>query len=119
MLAYCATVLSTRGSGFEPIDEPIRADLFSVPPVLGRALRGGSGCVLPGPTWAVSPRPSSLLTPVDTGGPTSGIPNNHRTLSPNMTYFVLGQGEDTNHKSPTFVPVGPVLIRSPVAVRNG
>ena len=63
--------------------------------------------------------PEQLLTPVDTGSPTSGIPNNHRTLSPNTTYFVLGQGEDTNHKSPTFVPVGPVLIRSPVAVRNG
>ena len=29
--------------------------------------------------------PEQLLTPVDTGGPTSGIPNNHRTLSPNMT----------------------------------
>ncbi len=30
MLTYCAMVPSTRGSGFEPIDEPIRAELFSV-----------------------------------------------------------------------------------------
>ena len=30
MLTYCAMVPSTRGLGFEPIDEPIRAELFSV-----------------------------------------------------------------------------------------
>ena len=30
MLTYCALVASTRGSGFKPIDEPIRAELFSV-----------------------------------------------------------------------------------------
>ena len=30
MLTYCATVPSPRGSRFEPIDEPIRAELFSV-----------------------------------------------------------------------------------------
>ena len=30
MLTYCAMVSATRGWGYEPIDEPIRAELFSV-----------------------------------------------------------------------------------------